>query len=99
MQKRITRIAIAIGLILLIPVFGNFYIEGWNWSFGDFVVMGMLLFVTSLAIDFAVRKFTITTHRVFAIFSIVAMFLLIWAGMVHNVGERLLEKIFCSGVC
>lgn len=99
MQKRITRIAIVIGLILLIPVFGNFYIEGWNWSFGDFIVMGMLLFVTGLAIDFAVRKFTITAHRVFAIFSIVVMFLLIWASMVHNIGERLLEKIFCSGVC
>jgi peptidoglycan/LPS O-acetylase OafA/YrhL len=95
MQKRIIRIAIVVGLILLIPLAMMFFsVEGWHWTFGDFIVMGALLFGTGLAIDFAARKLANPTHRVLAIIAIVAIFLLIWAGMVANAGERLIEKLF-----
>src|SRR5215211_4283471 len=32
MQKNIVRIAIVVGLILLVPLWGNHYIDGWNWG-------------------------------------------------------------------
>ena len=98
-NKNIVRIAIVVGLILLVPLLGNQFIDGWNWTLGDFIVIGVLLFGTGLAIDFAVRKITNPIHRVFVIIAIVAMLLLIWAGMVANIGERLLEKLLCGTVC
>lgn len=107
MRKRIIRIAVVVGLILLVPLVltllnilnGGVEGEGWYWKPGDFIVMGALLFGTGLAIDFSARKLTNPAHRVFAIAAIVVLLLLIWAGMVSNVGERLLEKLFCGGVC
>ena len=107
MRKRIIRIAVVVGLILLVPLVltllnilnGGVEGEGWYWKPGDFIVMGALLFGTGLASDFAARTLTNKVHRVFAITAIVALLLLIWAGMVANMGERLLEKLFCGGVC
>ena len=46
---------------------------------GDFVVMGILLFGTGLAIEFAAKKLTNPVYRVAAIIVIVAALLLIWA--------------------
>jgi peptidoglycan/LPS O-acetylase OafA/YrhL len=100
MRKRIMRIAVVVGLILLIPlVMMLLGVEGWNWAPGDFVAAGVLLFGTGLAIDFAARMLTNKVHRVFAITAIVVLLLLIWGGMVDNTGERLLEKLFCGGIC
>ncbi len=88
-NKNLIRIAIFVGLILLIPLIltllnPNAEIYGgkgggWDWMPGDFGVMGILLFGTGLAIDFAARKIGNRTHRVLAIASIVLMLLLIWA--------------------
>lgn len=107
MRKRIIRIAVVVGLILLVPLVltllnilnGGVEGEGWYWKPGDFIVMGALLFGTGLAIDFAARKLASPAHRIFAIAAIVVLLLLIWAGMVANVGERLVEKLLCGGVC
>ncbi|HLA03622.1 MAG TPA: hypothetical protein VJ065_00120 [Patescibacteria group bacterium] len=98
-NKNIVRIAIVVGLILLVPLLGNQFIDGWNWTLGDFIVIGVLLFGTGFAIDFAARNLTNPVHRSLAVIAIVAMLLLIWAGMVANIGERLLEKLLCGTVC
>lgn len=99
MKERLTRIAIIVGLILLIPLYGNFFVEGWNWGFFDFVFMGLLLFVTGLGIDFVSKKFTNPIYRLLAICTVIFGFLLVWGAMVANLGEKLLEKIICGGVC
>ncbi len=101
MQKSIVRVAIVVGLILLIPLVltllgSGVDGEGWHWTLGDFIVMGTLLSGTGLAIDFAARKITNPVYRVLAIVAIVALLLLIWAGMVANVFERLFEKLLES---
>lgn len=81
MKRNITRIAIIVGIILLIPLFGNFFVEGWNWGVGDFIIMGILLFVTGLLIDLAARKINTPLHRILAIAAIVLGFLCIWVGL------------------
>lgn len=101
MQKSIVRVAIVVGLILLIPLVltllgSGVDGEGWHWTLGDFIVIGTLLLGTGLAIDFAAKKITNPVYRVFAVVAIVALFLLIWAGMVANVFERLFERLLES---
>lgn len=107
MRKRIIRIAVVVGLILLVPLVltllnilnGGIEGEGWDWAPGDFAAAGVLLFGTGLAIDFAARRLTNKVHRVFAITAIVVLLLIIWGGMIDNTGERLLEKLFRGGAC
>jgi len=83
MRKNIICIAIAVGLILLIPLVltllnGRPEGEGWHWGLGDFIFAFVMLFGTGLAINFAVRKFASPIYRVLAITVIVMAFLLIW---------------------
>lgn len=77
-MKNIIRIALIVLVILLIPLFGNMFIEGWNWSFTDFIIMGALLFVTGLAIDYSVRHITKPLYRTIAIVAIVLALLVVW---------------------
>ena len=37
--------------ILLIPFFGNMYIDGWNWPWTAFTFFGVVLFSTSIAYE------------------------------------------------
>lgn len=87
-HRRLITWALVVALILLIPlvltllnpnarVYGG---EGgdWDWAPGGFVVMGLLLFCTGLAIDFAVRKITHPIFRMFAVAAIVLTLLAIW---------------------
>ena len=38
-------------LILLIPFFGNLYVDGWNWPWTAFVFFGIILFGAGLAYE------------------------------------------------
>ncbi len=39
--------------ILLIPFFGNIYVDGWNWSWTAFAFFGVVLFSAGLAYELA----------------------------------------------
>lgn len=83
MRKNIFRIAIVVGLILLIPLAltllnGRPEGEGWHWKLGDFIFAFVMLFGTGLAINFAIRKLTSPVYRVLAVAVIVIAFLLVW---------------------
>ena len=79
MQASITRIAIGTGLILLIPLVAMQFTNEVNWNVTDFVVAGMLLMATGLALDFSVRRFSNTVYRIIAVIIVAAIFFLIWA--------------------
>ena len=50
-----------------------------NWNLGDFVVMGFLLSVTGIAIDFVIRKIKNSNYRIAIALAILISFILIWA--------------------
>src|SRR3989344_7418 len=98
-NKNIVRIALVVGIILLIPLVltirdGGVEGVGWNWTLGDFIVMGVLLFGTGLAIDFAVRKLTNPVYRVFAVIAIVLVLLLIWVELAVDGVSQALKLFF-----
>jgi hypothetical protein len=49
-----------------------------NWSVMDFVMAAILLFGTSLVIEFVLRKVKSTKHRIFLCVIIIVTLLLIW---------------------
>ena len=103
-NKNIVRIALAVGLILLIPLGltvlnPNSHLNGgegggWDWAPGDFLAMGVLLFGTGLAIDFAVRKLANPVYRTAAIIAIVSALFLIWVEIAVDGVSQALERLF-----
>ena len=71
--------AVGTGLLLLIPLVAMQFTSEVNWSRGDFVVMGVLLFTTGLGITFVLTTVHTTRRRLALIAVIVAVFLYIWA--------------------
>lgn len=77
-QKNLLRILLVVLIILLIPFFGNIFVDGWNWSFGDFIVAGCILYIFGLAIDLAARKITRSLPRFAVIAIIITVFFVFW---------------------
>jgi len=64
MQKSIIRVAIIVGLILLIPLWGNFNVKGWNWSPIDFVAAFVILFSAGLMFELIAKKGANNSYRI-----------------------------------
>lgn len=77
MQKSIIRVALVTAGILLIPFFGNIFIDGWNWPPFAFAFWGALLFGTGLAFEVIARKGG-TAYRVATGIAVAAAFVLFW---------------------
>ena len=94
MEKNIILILIVVELILLIPLFGNIFIDGWNWGVGDFIVMGALLFGTGLLFYFAMRNISNAKYRILACISIIVVLLCIWVELAVDGVSQILALIF-----
>lgn len=77
-NKYMVRLAIVTGCLLLIPIFGNLYVEGWNWGPFDFVFAGSLVFGTGMAYQFVAQKSGVTSYRLAVGVALVTAFLLLW---------------------
>ena len=81
-NKNIIRIILITAGILLVPLVLQLTIgtgvdgQGWNWKPGDFIVMGILLFITGFMIDLALRK--MGRYRVARAILVVVLFLWLW---------------------
>jgi hypothetical protein len=72
-NKRSVGILIAVAVLLLIPVIGGF-----PWSRIDFVIAGLLLLGTGLAIEIALRLVKTTAYRVAVCVAILLVLFLVW---------------------
>lgn len=94
MKNNIIKVALVVGVILLIPIFGNLFVEGWNWGPLDFVVMGSLLFITGLAIDIVNQKLANPVHRAIATIVILTALFAIWVELAVDGVSQLLSTLF-----
>ena len=78
-----TRLFIILGfvaVVLSIPFFAmQLRAEGVDWEYRDFIIMGILLLGSGLAIEFALRKFSSPKSRIIACAVILLGLFLIWA--------------------
>ena len=65
-------------LLLLIPLIAMQFTPEVDWDARDFIIMGILLLVTGLSCELALRKLKKTKHRLLAIGIILLLFVLIW---------------------
>ena len=66
-------------LLLLLPLIGMFVSNEVNWSFFDFIVMGILILSLSFGIKQVLKTTKNTKYRIFIIGIILILFLLTWA--------------------
>lgn len=83
-------VAFAPFAVLLIPLVGNWVVEGWNWSPGDFVfawvVFAVVTFIYRLL---ATRRFANLAYKAGAALAILAGFLVFWfTAAVQIIGEE-----------
>ena len=75
----IFRILPIVGLLLLIPLIAMQLTDEVNWSFFDFIIMGIMLSITGLALGIIIKKIKYYKYRNIFIAIIIMIFLLIWA--------------------
>jgi len=65
--------------ILSIPLIAMQFTKEVNWTFSDFLIMGILLFGTIFSIDLVLKKFKTLKSRLIIISVILVVLILIWA--------------------
>ena len=78
-NKRLKIILTTAGILLSIPFIAMQFTNEVNWTPGDFIIMGVLLFGTGLLCEFVMRKVKSTNKRIMICGAFLFVFLLIWA--------------------
>lgn len=74
-------------LLLLIPLIGILFSNEVNWSFFDFIIMGILILVMSFGIKLVLKTTPKKMYRILIIGIILILFLLVWAELAVGVFE------------
>jgi len=78
-NTRVTIILAVIACILCIPLIAMQFTSEVNWTLSDFIVAGVLLFGTGLAIELAIRYINPGIGRSILLIIILLALFLIWA--------------------
>ena len=66
-------------LLLCIPLIGNIFVDGFNWGFFDFIIMGSLILLFSSGINLVLLRQKSIQYNATVIGVLVLIFLIIWA--------------------
>ena len=75
-------------LLLCIPLIGNIFIDGFSWSFFDFIIMGSLILLFSSGINLVLLRQKSIQYRVSVIGVLVLIFLIIWAELAVGIWSQ-----------
>ena len=78
-NKRLLAILGTVGILLLIPFIAMKLTGEVKWGPFDFIVAGVLLLGTGLAIEFVLRKVQKITHRLAICAGILFLLFIVWA--------------------
>ena len=65
-------------LLLCVPLIGNIFVDGFNWGFFDFIIMGSLILLFSSGINLVLLRQKSIQYNVTFIGVLVLIFLIIW---------------------
>jgi hypothetical protein len=76
--RRLVAWAAVVALLLLVPLLGNHFIDGWNWDLFDFVWAGTVLFGAGLTYELIARKGGTTAYRAAVGVAVATALILVW---------------------
>lgn len=80
-SRSILRVAVVVGFILLVPLVAMQFTDEVNWSVGDFIVMGALLFGIGFLYILATRYVTDSAYKIAIGFALGSTLFMIWANL------------------
>ncbi len=75
--------ALVTALLLLIPLWGNHFVEGWNWHPDGFAVVGAVLFALGLVFQLITWERDALAYRAAMGLAFATAFLLAWSSLVQ----------------
>ena len=81
-------LAVTIG-ILSVALLGALFVDGWDWSPFDFILMGTLIFGTGFLVEIANMKIKNKNHVIIAAVAIVAALLVVWVHLAVGIVDTL----------
>ena len=88
------RVGVVVGILLLIAFVCNFIVDGWYWGPLDFVVLGILLFVTGLSLEYVIATIKQPLPRILACSAIVFILIAIWTELAVDAVSQLLAWFY-----
>ena len=85
-NTRLICLLLAVPALLLIPFFAMKFTHEVNWTAIDFITMGVMLLITGLAIEAALRLVRVTWMKAAAVLAILFGFVMVWGTLVHMGG-------------
>ena len=80
-NKRLIIILTIVALLLLIPFVAMQFTNEVNWTLFDFIVAGVLLLGTGLAIEFVIRNIKKRSHKLIIVAIVLVLLFVTWAEM------------------
>lgn len=75
--------AIITAILLLIPLLGNNFVEGWNWPLRAFVLFGAIIFGIGLVYQLITRNVDTSAYRAAVGIALATGFFLFWGNFVQ----------------
>jgi hypothetical protein len=91
---RIARWVAVTTLILLVPLVMMQFSAEWNWSLGDFIVVGALLMSVGVSYELAVRKTGDTAYRAGAGLALAGALILMWVNGAAGITDSVADALF-----
>jgi len=85
----VVRAALVAGVVLLIPLWGVLYVDGWNWDWPAFVVVGAVVFAAALTYELMVKGVNNKAYRFAMGLAVANALVLVWANFVLAVEASL----------
>ena len=83
---RLICILLAVPALLLIPFIAMKFSDEVNWTALDFITMGMMLLITGLVIEVALRVVRTNWMKAAAVLAVLSGFVMVWGALVHMGG-------------
>ena len=98
MQKSIIRVALVTAGIVLIPFFGNVYVDGWSWHWYTFVLAGALIFGAGLTYESVAKRMNNGAYKFAVGLAVGTTLVFSWANMVRISESENLAYLMYYGV-
>lgn len=90
----IARAAVVTVGVMMIPLWGNFLVDDWNWGWQAFVTWGALVFIAAVTYQVAVKDTSNKAYRFASGIAVTTALLLFWSNFVLAVEASLANFMY-----
>jgi len=80
-RKQVTKIIIWSTVALTIPIFGQLFVNGWNWGPGEFIFAWVFFNLLGFTTTFVTKKITPRKYKIASGIIVVAIFAFVWISL------------------